>query len=133
MLSETKTCKSCKFPKLKTDFPSSGWWTAKDGTKHKSVKPECKDCHNRNVLEKFAENLKTIGIEFKCVRCGYDNCKSAIDFHHKDPTKKDFRISGRTTASLKTLQEEINKCIILCKICHVELHAGMWQLENLGL
>lgn len=30
----------------------------------------------------------------KCQVCGYDKCNDALDFHHLDPTEKDFSISG---------------------------------------
>ena len=30
----------------------------------------------------------------KCQRCGYNRCLKALEFHHLDPTKKDFTISN---------------------------------------
>lgn len=58
----------------------------------------------------------------KCERCGY--CKPvppAYDFHHLDPTKKKFAISGKSY-SFERLKEEVDKCILLCRICHAEVH-----------
>ena len=30
----------------------------------------------------------------KCQRCGYNTCLKALEFHHLDPSKKDFTISN---------------------------------------
>ena len=29
----------------------------------------------------------------KCVACGYSKCIAALEFHHRDPAKKDFPLS----------------------------------------
>lgn len=68
----------------------------------------------------------------KCIRCGYDTCISALEFHHVDPTKKDFTISN-DRFHLKDAVEESKKCVLLCANCHRELHAGLWSLEELGI
>ncbi len=128
----TKVCATCGAEKDRDQFPSSGWYTTKIGIRIKLLKPDCKLCHNKRTLIHFDDLLKQIGVELKCVRCGYDRCSANIDFHHTDPKQKDFTISSRPSVSLTKLQSEINKCIILCKICHGELHAGLWQLTNLG-
>ena len=52
---------------------------------------------------------------------------AAIDFHHRDPKLKSFSISrkidkvGRMLL-LQDLKEELDKCDVLCKNCHTELH-----------
>jgi hypothetical protein len=51
-----------------------------------------------------------------CVRCGYNKCAAALDFHHRDPKTKSSRI-------WKVTSEEISKCDILCSNCHHEVHA----------
>jgi len=70
----------------------------------------------------------------KCERCGFDKSLSvAFDFHHQDPSQKEFRVSG-STRSIKTLKEEIDKCQLLCKICHAAEHAddkSMGRKEHL--
>ena len=60
----------------------------------------------------------------KCVCCGYNKCHRALQFHHKDPSKKDFQISG-TTKSFSRLKEEADKCILVCSNCHAEIHDGI--------
>lgn len=51
----------------------------------------CTKCHSRNTIERYRA-LKRLDIEYmggKCVRCGYDKCQAALEFHHLDPSKKD--------------------------------------------
>lgn len=66
----------------------------------------------------------------KCVRCGYNKCLKALEFHHIDPSKKDFTISN-DHFKLQEAVEEIKKCILICSNCHKELHDDMWNIEDL--
>ena len=68
----------------------------------------------------------------QCVKCGYNKCIQALEFHHIDPTKKDFTISNTNFKILEAV-EESKKCILLCSNCHRELHAGLWDLKELDL
>lgn len=66
----------------------------------------------------------------KCLRCGYNKCMQALEFHHLDPSQKEFTISNDHFR----LQEAINeskKCILLCSNCHKEFHAGMWEIKEI--
>lgn len=66
----------------------------------------------------------------KCERCGYDTYLGALDFHHIDPTKKDFTIGNRDY-KLKECIEETKKCVLICSNCHREIHAGLWDINEL--
>jgi len=67
----------------------------------------------------------------KCVICGYKKCPRALSFHHRDPNQKSFGISTRgLTRSWKKIQEEIDKCVLLCANCHMEVHDGITQLPK---
>lgn len=127
-----KLCNTCGIEKDRSEFPSSGYHTQKDGTRTRLCKPDCKDCHNVRNKQQIEQMLSDLGVVWKCVRCGYDTCRASIDFHHINPADKDFVIASRWTISKQRLTEEVNKCIILCKNCHGEYHAGMWQLSELG-
>jgi transposase len=61
----------------------------------------------------------------KCVLCGYSRCYRALEFHHLDPTTKDFPLAhnGRTR-SIAKLRAEASKCVLLCSNCHAEVEAG---------
>ena len=62
----------------------------------------------------------------KCEECGYNRCIEALEFHHTDPSEKDFSISSKGyTRSWKKVQEELDKCVMLCANCHRETHAKL--------
>lgn len=62
----------------------------------------------------------------KCSVCGYDRCADALEFHHLDPSKKDFGISSKGyTRSWDKVKEELDKCILVCSNCHREIHSGL--------
>lgn len=61
----------------------------------------CKKCCGERVSERRRQ-LKVLAVEYKggkCKMCGYDKCISALEFHHLEPTQKDFSIS-KTGATL---------------------------------
>lgn len=59
-----------------------------------------------------------------CSICGYNKSISALDFHHLDPTKKEFDLSARNmNRKYSSLLEESKKCILLCANCHREIHS----------
>lgn len=59
-----------------------------------------------------------------CSKCGYNKNLSALEFHHVDETKKDMSLDSRNLGnhSLKILEKELSKCILLCANCHREHH-----------
>jgi hypothetical protein len=58
----------------------------------------------------------------RCQSCGYNKpIPGAYDFHHRDPGQKDFGISGKTK-SFEALKAEVDKCDLLCRRCHAEVH-----------
>ena len=59
----------------------------------------------------------------KCERCGYNKSLAALQFHHKDKTKKEFWIGGLNRSWKKTLAE-VAKCELVCANCHFEIHSG---------
>ncbi len=60
----------------------------------------------------------------KCEICGYDKHPKAIDFHHINSCDKKFEIgkfiNGRmcNKENQKIVEEEIDKCQVLCANCH---------------
>lgn len=62
-----------------------------------------------------------------CAICGYDKCDGVLEFHHVDPSQKDFHwgtINGNIR-SWKTITAEMSKCVCLCSNCHKEVHLGV--------
>ncbi len=79
----------------------------------------------RIKLRKMARDYKG----GKCEICEYDKCGRALSFHHLDQTQKSFGISAKgLTRSWLKIKEEIDKCILLCANCHMEIHEGITQL-----
>ena len=68
----------------------------------------------------------------KCSFCGYDKYWNILSFHHLQDKK--FSLSGPKlqAKSFKCINEEINKCILLCPNCHSELHylERIEEIEN---
>jgi hypothetical protein len=63
-----------------------------------------------------------------CLLCGEQE-PDCLDFHHLDPTQKEFRIATACVGSSKErIAEEIRKCVVLCANCHRKLHAGVLSL-----
>lgn len=46
----------------------------------------------------------------------------ALEFHHLDPSIKDFGISTCITKNIASLKAEVDKCILVCSNCHAEIH-----------
>jgi transcription elongation factor Elf1 len=59
----------------------------------------------------------------KCIHCGYSRCIAALEFHHRDPNRKEFLItgSGKSFALIKT---ELDKTDLVCANCHREIESG---------
>lgn len=85
-------------------------------------------------VQRRRNKIKEMAIEYKgeeCNICGYKRCKSALEFHHLDPSKKDFAISAKGyTRSWETVKAELNKCIMVCANCHREIHDGIIDLNS---
>ncbi len=88
----------------------------------------CKSCRVE-ATSRRRHRLKRILVEDaggKCILCGYSRCLRALEFHHLDPTTKQFELGYRgCTRSLESLRAEASKCVLLCSNCHAEVEAGI--------
>ncbi len=69
--------------------------------------------------------LKKLAVDYmggKCQKCGYDKCIAALEFHHKNPTEKEFDWNKLRKQSWGSVIVELNKCELLCSCCHKEAH-----------
>jgi len=86
------------------------------------------------AVAKRRKKLRLMAREYKggkCIICGYNKCLEALEFHHRDPKKKDFGLSVRgLTRSWEKIKAEIDKCALICANCHREVHAGITQLPK---
>lgn len=66
----------------------------------------------------------------KCERCGYDkDCLRSYEFHHIDPKKKDFTVAAKSLGFEK-LKKEVDKCMLVCRNCHAEIHDELDKEKN---
>jgi hypothetical protein len=125
-------CKKCESDKNEEDF---SFKNKKLGTRASC----CKECHKlymkkhyklnrnayidrgkkRNSLEKRNHRAFIISLKTKCIICG-ETHPACLEFHHKDPLKKEFLISK--LYNKKRILEEIKKCNVLCSNCHRKYH-----------
>jgi hypothetical protein len=79
------------------------------------------------AVQRRRRKVKQMAVDYlggKCNRCDYDKCIDALDFHHTDPTQKDFNISENGHCrSWESVEKELNKCELLCANCHREEHS----------
>jgi hypothetical protein len=65
----------------------------------------------------------------KCEKCGYNKCIKALQFHHIDPADKKINLSASLANNHKweKVQEELDKCQLLCANCHIETEAEIYK------
>lgn len=113
----THTCTCCKVEKDISDFylRSSG-----------KPRSYCKQCWSSKAMDR-QKNLKQQCVDYKggkCCRCGYDRCIAALEFHHTDPTQKEFGIAQVKSRSInESIKSELDKCELVCSNCHREIHS----------
>lgn len=96
-----------------------------------SVHSWCKKCNNTITYQK-QKQMKLDAVNYKggkCKICGYDKYVGALDFHHINPSQKDYAISSLKTYTWNTIKKELDKCICVCKNCHAEIHAGIIEIN----
>lgn len=97
-------------------------------SKEKLNEDELKRNKVKNVVD-WRKRTKMKLVEYKggkCVRCGYNKLIKALEFHHLNPDEKDFTVSGKSW-SFEKLKNEVDKCILVCSNCHIEIHDEIWN------
>ena len=90
----------------------------------------CRDCFNYNAHER-SKKIKCQCIEYKgggCSICGYNRCIQALEFHHLESELKEKHVSGMKSRSFERIKIELDKCLLVCCLCHREIHAGLIQV-----
>lgn len=85
------------------------------------------------AVAKRRKKIREMSLEYKggkCEVCGYKKCSRALSFHHLDPKKKGFGLAYKgITRSWEKTRKELDKCVLLCMNCHMEMHEGVTQLS----
>ncbi len=92
-------------------------WHANNLDKVKTLWRSSKN--NQNTIKRnFIQTYKQNCICFKCS----DSRHYVLDFHHTNPSHKDFNLGDATRYGLERIKKELSKCIPLCRNCHSEFH-----------
>ncbi len=113
---DSHVCKLCE----ETDL--SAFYVTKDGY----LKNICRKCDTKRVAER-SRKIKKQSVDYKggkCEMCGYYKCLGSLEFHHLDPSTKDPNWNVVRRRSFDKIKKELDKCILLCRNCHGELHHG---------
>lgn len=127
---ETKICTKCNKEKPICEF-------VKNSSKQGGYGSHCKECHRQTCINYYQNNKQKYRQRSKQIRktlINYINdqkingCKmcgetdvACLDFHHLFDKSKDVSDLVKNE-SIKTIQAEIAKCIVLCSNCHRKLH-----------
>jgi len=112
------------------DCEKHGWTTF---VIENSGRARCRQCRMERVAE-WRRRTKAKLVEEAggcCQICGYDRCLAAMQFHHRDPSKKSFALSLRGVCrSIEQLRAEAKKCVLLCANCHAAVEVGHLKLDS---
>ena len=115
---ETKICSKCGIEKPLSEYHKNGF----DRNGNQKFRGYCKTCANKREMERYWEKRKFVDAQrTQCAKCG-DTRSYLLDFHHIDKSKKDFTIGKMKKCNEDVIQNEIDKCIVLCANCHREFH-----------
>ncbi len=130
------TC-GCKLDGRLYEYKKTGFFNCKihGKTSEVTIKDDryftCKLCQNAvRRVRKSEQKQRAITFAGGCCQlCGYDTYNGALEFHHLDPSEKDFQVNQRLR-SWENIKKEIGKCILLCANCHREVHAGLRSVND---
>lgn len=92
--------------------------------------------YSKNTKKYWRTQIKARGVQAlggKCAICGgvFDDC--CYDFHHLNPTTKDFNISDQNTNGARSwlyIRDELKKCALLCANCHRRYHNALVDFDT---
>ena len=89
----------CKVEKPLTEFNSNGYQP--NGAK--KYKAKCKPCQQTYDRTKFRNTIRDIVGSYSCKICGYSKCLEAIEFHHINPSIKEWKLSDLVTNKIERI------------------------------
>lgn len=96
------------------------------------VKEQPNSYHSQ-TLRALKRKLEFVNIKGgKCSKCNYNKNLSALEFHYRDSSLKEFGLDFRKLSNTKieVLTLELDKCDLLCSNCHKELHNPEMKRTN---
>lgn len=139
-LIDGKVCNKCK-----TWLPLTAFSRNKECSL--GVVGTCRQCENERVTKWYRDNRKRrqqamnernrkrkrLVVEHfgdKCLDCGQTYPQCVYEFHHLDPSQKDWNPSQSLSHSEERMWQELNKCVMLCSKCHKIRHFGLGESED---
>jgi hypothetical protein len=81
-------------------------------------------------IDTWSKKIKAINhLGGKCQKCNNTNVFH-LTFHHRDKTEKESKISDIRDNRWSEILKEINKCDLLCRNCHMELHHDEYLIKE---
>ena len=84
------------------------------------------------AVQRRRKKVKQMAIDYKggcCQECGYNKYNGALEFHHLEPSEKDFSLGHKGYCiAWEKVKLELDKCVLLCSNCHREVHAGLIEI-----
>lgn len=90
--------------------------------KCKFCKQKTQSIRRKKILQWLQEYKKSL----ECAKCNLKDHR-CLDFHHL--SDKEESVSKLTEWSIKKIQKEIKKCIVLCANCHRIIHFEKRKLD----
>lgn len=129
--SKFRCCEMCNETKPIDDFPAAG--SSLQGVKYFRYK--CRPCYSLFKYER-AKRQQAKLIEYRktleCKHCGNNDWR-VIEFHHRDPSKKERAVSDMIGWSWEKIKKEMEKCDALCSNCHRILHYELREAKASGI
>jgi len=86
---------------------------------------KCRDCYRltkQTLIRRYFQWLNDYKRERGCLRCAVKDPR-VLDFHHKNEENKLFTVGGfRRSVGFDRIQQEVEKCVVVCANCHRVLH-----------
>ena len=128
---DTKICSKCG-RELPLDRFETGRNQCRDcrNARKKELRNINPEKHRQEAIKRQKEQSEWLySLKTSCIICG-ESEPVCLDFHHKNPSEKEFTIGKHQTRSKERLLKEIEKCVCLCSNCHRKVHAGIINLED---
>lgn len=125
---KTKVCKECKKELPVSEFHNS----SKSGI----LNPRCKKCaakRQREYRQSRRDYVSKYKLSVGCQICGFipeHSCQ--LDLHHINPDDKTYKGCSKSYDagwSKERIDNEISKCLVVCKNCHAleSYKQGHWK------
>ena len=98
-----------------------------------SGRMRCVRCRGEAVARRRRKTKEILVKEAggSCRICGYERDVAALQFHHLDPSQKEFSLAmNGVTRSIEAMRREASKCILLCANCHAEVEVGRTEVPK---